>query len=733
MPQEEALQELQAITWEGCVLTAPEQLVGVIDSRESELSTTRQLAKYYYENLKRNPSTPDAIMRTLTQVQEDLKDELRYFEPRKASDDSVALEIYLHQNGFHNGTVSWRFWYNAVLQKNTLTFTINEGPRAVIDTIIWIGLDSLSTDAKRALAEVKRVKEGDPYSESEVERSLREMIRTLQNKGYYRARYEPPSVSISEDGTRDSILAVFVPGPRARIAQIVFEENLNGYRTVNESTRRRQLEFKEGDLYSLADIEQSRALLMQLGVFEVVVIDTMSVNMMDSEGKQMSDTNISLRVFTKNSKDYDVGANLLLFQTAVDNYLNAGVGATAQYRNVFNGAQIASLTAQYILQDISRLFQGQQLESEALASLGIAWPNIARVAGLRVALQSNVTYSLRILVDPFRLESFTIGARTPVQLHTFTYFNGFDLNLGLERQVPKEFQDQIESALDDANTAEDSAFVYSTFNQFIVLDEYLQNTGNFFTGIYAGLNLRGEHRDNPIDPTRGTFTSIAAEFGWGAGKFVKGNFFTTALAPIGERTVFATKVRLGHIQLLEFERGSAIDTNTYVPLERQFFSGGAASIRSFPSRALHDPNSGVLVPSEGINPRTLDNVIGSATLIELGFEIRYKLPRPSGIDDLWASIVERSGFTFFTDIGNAFNRMTVEKYGTMRLQDLWEGSAVASGVGYRFDTPVGPFRIDWATSVYDPLRSEGKFIFGGRENIMGFSNWQLSIGLGHAF
>lgn len=192
-------------------------------------------------------------------------------------------------------------------------------------------------------------------------------------------------------------------------------------------------------------------------------------------------------------------------------------------------------------------------------------------------------------------------------------------------------------------------------------------------------------------------------------------------------------MRLGHIQLLEFERGSAIDTNTYVPLERQFFSGGAASIRSFPSRALHDPNSGVLVPSEGINPRTLDNVIGSATLIELGFEIRYKLPRPSGIDDLWASIVERSGFTFFTDIGNAFNRMTVEKYGTMRLQDLWEGSAVASGVGYRFDTPVGPFRIDWATSVYDPLRSEGKFIFGGRENIMGFSNWQLSIGLGHAF
>lgn len=732
-PLVEEMEELQAIRFEGCVQTTPEALVGVIESRESELSTTRQLAMYYYENLKRNPSTPDVVMRTLTKVQNDLRDELRYFEPRTASDDSVALEIYLHQNGFHNGKVSWRFWRDHDAQKNVLTFVVNEGPRAVVDTVIWLGLDSLAYEARRDVAEVKKFKNGDPYSESAFEQSMRDIIRALQNNGYYRARYDPPTVAISSDGTHDSILAVFHPGPRARIRQIVFEENLNGYRTVNETTRRRQLEFKEGDWYNLSDIEQSRALLMQLGVFEVVVIDTLSVAFVDSSGRQMSDSNVSLRIFTKNSKDYDVGANLMLFQTAVDNYLNAGVGTTAQYRNVFNGAQIASITLQYILQDISRLFQDQPLESEALASVGMAWPNVAKIAGLRVALQSMLEYSMRILVDPFRLETFTIGTKAPVALHTYTYFNGFDVNVGLERQVPYNFIEQRDSALSQANNAEDSAFVYSTYNQFMVLQEYLDSTENFFTGIYAGLNLRGEHRDNPIDPNRGTFTSIATEFGWGAGKFVKANFFSTAIIPVASRTIFASKVRLGHIQLLEFDRGSAVDTNTYVPLERQFFSGGAASIRSFPSRALHDPNSGVLETSEGVDPRVLDNVVGSGTLIELGFELRYKFPRPQGLDDLWASIVERSGFTFFTDIGNAFNRLTVDKYGSMRLEDLWLGSAVASGVGYRFDTPVGPFRVDWATSVYDPLRSDGKFIFNGRENIMGFSNWQLSIGLGHAF
>ena len=54
------------------------------------------------------------------------------------------------------------------------------------------------------------------------------------------------------------------------------------------------------------------------------------------------------------------------------------------------------------------------------------------------------------------------------------------------------------------------------------------------------------------------------------------------------------------------------------------------------------------------------------------------------------------------------------------------------GIGYRFETPVGPFRVDYATSVYDPLRPTDKWIVG-RRGVMNSGNWQLSIGLGHAF
>jgi len=729
----EQLAELQAVTFEGYQETQPEQLIGVIQSRESEVSITSQLARYYYENLRANPSTPVAVMKTLSRVQEEHKDELRYFDPQKAVEDSAALLVYLWQNGFHNANVGWRFWHNAENDKNTLTFQIDEGPRAVIDTIILVGLDHIVREARAEVnAAQTTMKSGDPYSESLFEQQLRNVVDALQDHGYYRATYEQPIVKVSEDGLHDSIVVKVTPGPRVRVAEIVMEENTSGYPSVNEPTRVRQLEFREGEWFSRRKLRQSRANLMSLGVFEVVAIDTVSADFVGPDGIPV-DSLVAVRVFTKNSKNYDVGANLLLFQTAIDNYLNAGAGINATYQNVFGGAQVASIDLQYILQDISSWFQGVNLQSEALARVQFGWPTLARLDGLRVGLNTNIFYSLRLLIDPFRLESFGIGAQVPVNLYSYTYFNGFDFNISLERQIPLNFEGALDSALFLANSLEDSAYVYSTFSQFLVLDEYLQNTGNFFTGIFAGVNLRGEHRDNPVNPTKGTFASVSTEFGWGAGKFIRLQFFNTAVRPLGRNWIMATKVKVGHIQLLDFKRGSPTDTNTYVPLERQFFAGGAASIRSFPSRLLHDPNSGVIETDDQYTDQVLSNVVGSGSLLELGFEARFTFDRPRGIDDLWASIIERSGFTLFTDIGNAFNRMTQDLYGTMRLEDLWKGSVVAVGIGYRFDTPVGPFRLDYATSLYDPLRSEGQVLWNGRRNVMGLSNWQISIGLGHAF
>ena len=143
--------------------------------------------------------------------------------------------------------------------------------------------------------------------------------------------------------------------------------------------------------------------------------------------------------------------------------------------------------------------------------------------------------------------------------------------------------------------------------------------------------------------------------------------------------------------------------------------------------------SGVIETENPSDVRILDNVIGSGSLIELSLELRWTFSRPRGMTGLAASFIERSGITFFTDVGNAYNRLTKDLYGKANLGDYFKGAAVAMGLGYRFNTPVGPFRFDVATSVYDPMRGSGQVIWNGRRDVFGTDNLQISVGLGHAF
>lgn len=725
--------ELQDVVFFGLQNVKPEELLGIITSRPSELSLTRRLARYFSQALSENSSTPRRMEQRLHQIQKDLADELRYYDERRANDDSVAVIEYLIQNGYRKATLRKVFGRYKPTGKNTLAFIINEGPRSVVDAIYYLGLDRLPPDVQERVNQRRTLRVGSPFSESALDNDIQEILAALRREGYYAADTIRAAVGLSKDLVLDTIAVLFSTGPRYRIARIDFFENrvrsisADGLDssfapTVFTEARARQLEFAVGEWYDADKIAQSRLNLIALGTFDNVTIDTVGTHTLGND----SDSQLVIRVFTKNAKHYDAGVDLLLYQTAIDNYLNLGVGLTALHRNLLGSAQQATASIQFALQDVSRVFQQQTLETETLARVNFIWPSAFRVAGLRASLNSEAFYSLRRLIDPFRLESAGMTIRLPVPLHRFTFFNGFEGSAAFERQIPRGFQGARDDALANAQTAVDTLNVEQTFLQFSALDRFLTEEGGFLTGTFLGFTVRGEHRNNPVNPTQGTFTSMSAEFGWGAGKFWRVQFFNTTYSPVLNRVVAATKIRLGHIFLINRD-------NTYVPLERQFFAGGAASIRSFASRQLHDPTSGQIKTDDDRDQRIVNNILGSASLIELGVELRYTFSRPTSWPDVWATFVERSGLTFFVDVGNAYNRLTPQLYGTMRLQDIYTGAVVASGLGYRFETPVGPFRIDYATSVYDPLRASGAFMFAGRENLMGFRNWQLSIGLGHAF
>ena len=135
------------------------------------------------------------------------------------------------------------------------------------------------------------------------------------------------------------------------------------------------------------------------------------------------------------------------------------------------------------------------------------------------------------------------------------------------------------------------------------------------------------------------------------------------LRALSDRNTLIGSIQYGAIQSDDYER---------VPTTQRFFAGGDRSVRGFKYRDL--------------SPRVVDEdgesiAVGGRYLEVLSLEYNYRFL------DRWSAAI-------FTDAGRAFNSFR-------------EPYSVGAGVGIRWQSPVGPFRIDVATPISD--NDEGGF------------------------
>ena len=126
------------------------------------------------------------------------------------------------------------------------------------------------------------------------------------------------------------------------------------------------------------------------------------------------------------------------------------------------------------------------------------------------------------------------------------------------------------------------------------------------------------------------------------------------LRAVSARNTFIFSIQYGAITTNDFDK---------VPASQRFFAGGDRSIRGYDFRS--------------VAPVDLEGNLKGGRYFEAGsVEYNYRFA------DRWS-------FAIFTDVGRAFNNFsTAQKIG--------------AGVGVRWQSPVGPFRIDIATPVDDP-------------------------------
>jgi outer membrane protein insertion porin family len=179
-------------------------------------------------------------------------------------------------------------------------------------------------------------------------------------------------------------------------------------------------------------------------------------------------------------------------------------------------------------------------------------------------------------------------------------------------------------------------------------------------------------RDKPLDAHRGFYQTF--DFGvtptalGSSADFVRFLGQTAYYRQVKPWFVLANNVRLG----LAVPFGG-----TDVPLSERFFSGGADSLRGFPINGA-GPQRPVQVCSNPNDPTTCTLIsvpVGGDMLFVVNSEARFPIPLKSGL-----------GGVVFYDGGNVYDKINFN-----RLINNYTNSV---GIGFRYDTPVGPVRFD---------------------------------------
>jgi len=204
----------------------------------------------------------------------------------------------------------------------------------------------------------------------------------------------------------------------------------------------------------------------------------------------------------------------------------------------------------------------------------------------------------------------------------------------------------------------------------------------FFTIATLNPSLIYDTRDDVFNPTSGTLSSIifrnGAKILGSEIQLIKLTLQSRWYHRVSKKIVFAFSAR-GGIAFRFAETAS-------VPITERFFLGGRNTVRGYDQDEL------------GVEGETLVNgsPTGGNTMLVLNEEIRVRLPKSFGM-------------VLFFDHGNVW---------LSRRQIDPSDIKSSVGIGLRYNTPIGPFRLDWGYKLNREVSEDP---------------WAIHFTLGHAF
>jgi outer membrane translocation and assembly module TamA len=223
----------------------------------------------------------------------------------------------------------------------------------------------------------------------------------------------------------------------------------------------------------------------------------------------------------------------------------------------------------------------------------------------------------------------------------------------------------------------------------LLIPQFLQSVR---IGILSA-SLVQDRRNSVSNPSRGIYNTIdvgLADKVFGSQRnFVRILGRDATYYRLTKQIIFARQTQFGLI--FPFHAPAGLTQQESVPLPERFFGGGADSMRAFPYNQAGPRDIGTpLVPGGPSSPPTGFPLGGNALFFN-NSELRFPL------------VGENIQGVFFHDMGNIYSSIGQMsfRYSQKNLQDF-NYTVHAIGFGVRYQTPVGPVRVDIAYTLNPP-------------------------------
>jgi len=481
---------------------------------------------------------------------------------------------------------------------------------------------------------------------------------------------------------------------------------------------------RPGNLYSQADYNQTLRQLNDLGIFQYVRMFIFA-NRQDSLNRTLN-----CYILMNKNKKYDFGTNVEV--SGGDLYaIGTAANVSVTDKNFLKGANELTTTVSYGIE----LGQNKNADVPYLKQFYLFSQNI----GINFRL-TFPKFILPVNQNKFSQSSVprTVLAAGINSLDRYQYFNLVSVNASYGyiwkesaiktwsvkpifvntlhlRNISDTFQSRIDNIPAIRNSYQET-FVEGESVEFMI------NTEGQHRWRYAYVKLGGEEAGALLSGVKGIAEALNSPFSFSHARYFRLDFDARQYL-----------LRRNSSLAMRFYGGVGIPYggSTILPYIKQYFVGGAYSIRGWRPRVL-GPGSYY----DSLRQNSSDNLfIDQAGDIKLEFNAEYRF----AMIKLFSGAISLNG-AVFTDMGNIWLARKDDKLpgANFEFKNLYQDIAVSSGAGVRLD--LGGFlvvRFDWAIPLKKPyINSNSGWVL--KDIDLGDPDWRqknvnLNIAIGYPF